>query len=145
MIQLKRVPGWLTAYHAAIEEIRRTPFSWDAHECATGLAARVVQAITGHDIAAPYRGRYNDAISAHGVVRDAGFATLADLVASILPEYGHPSEAHIGDIAAIADETPFGHALGVVNGDRIIVLTESGLGSVDRAKASRAFRVGDVA
>lgn len=145
MIQLKRVPGWLAAYHTAIEEIRRTPFSWEAHECATGLAARVVEAITGQDIAAPYRGRYSDAVTALGVVRQAGFATLADLVASILPEYGHPSEAHIGDIAAIADDTPFGCALGIVNGDRIIVLTESGIGSVDRAKAWRAFRVGDVA
>ena len=145
MIVLTRKPGWIAAYHDAIEDIRRRPFDWAAHECASGLAARVVEAITGHDFAAEYRGRYNTAAGAYRVMRQAGFDSLADLAASCLPEYQHPSQAHIGDLAAIEDNSVFTFVLGVVGGERIHVLSETGLGTVDRSKAVRAFRVGDVA
>lgn len=143
MLELKRKVDWLTAYHDVIEDIRRQPFDWSAHECASGLAARVVEAITGHDFAADYRGQYHDAASAYRVMRDAGFSDLADLAASCLPEYAHPVEAHIGDIVAVVTDTTFRHALGVMNGERIVVLTEAGLGTLDRSHAVRAFRVGD--
>lgn len=142
---LIRKPGWIAAYHDVIEDIRRTPFDWSAHECATGLAARVVEAITGHDFAAEYRGRYTTAAGAYRVMRHAGFENLADLAASCLPEYEHPSQAHIGDIVAIEDSSIFTFVLGVVSGERIHALSEAGLGTVDRSKAVRAFRVGEVA
>lgn len=145
MLELKRKTGWLTAYHDVIEDIRRQPFDWSAHECASGLAARVVEAITGHDFAADYRGQYHDAASAWRVLRNAGFQSLAELVSSCLPEYDHPSQAHIGDIAAIADDSLFGYVLGVVNGEAIAVLGMAGLGFVDRSRAVRAWRVGDPA
>lgn len=76
------------------------------------------------------------------VVARAGFADLADLVASILPEI-HPSEAKVGDIAAIPTGTALGHGLGVVNGGgTILVLREEGIGVVGLLSADRAFRVG---
>jgi hypothetical protein len=139
---LTRVPMWVGPFHDAIDEIRRSPFSWKEHECAIGLAARVVMVLTGEDLAAEFRGRYEDAAGAYRVMREAGFCDLADLAASYLPEYAHPSEAQIGDIAALPVDTAFGHVLGVVNGDRIIVLGETILGTVDRSAARRAFRVG---
>lgn len=142
MKPLTRIPLWVTPYHDCIDEIRRSPFSWADHECATGLAARVVKVLTGEDLAADFRGRYHDAASAYRVMKEAGFSDLADLAASFLPEYAHPSEAHIGDIAAIPIDTPFRHVLGVVNGDRILVLREDNLGTLDRSVATRAFRVG---
>jgi hypothetical protein len=74
-------------------------------------------------------------------MRQAGFRNLADMVAVMLPEI-HPSEARIGDIAAIEIDTPFGYALGVVNGERVFVLREDGMGTVDLLDAKRAFRVG---
>lgn len=142
MITLKRKDQWLSAYHDELELIRRTPFSWKEHECASGLAARVVLAVTGVDLALPYAGRYDDAVSAYRTLRSTGFADLADFAASVLPEYDHPVDAHIADIAAIPIHTPFRHVLGVFNGERIWVLTEAGLGSVDRTSAVRAFKVG---
>lgn len=143
MIELKRLAGWTDRFHEAIEDIRRTPFSWSEHECAGGLAARVVEAITGHDFAVDYRGTYDSAASAYRVMRRAGFADLGDMAAACLPEYGHPSEAHIGDIGAIPNDGQFKHLLGVFNGARILVLSPEGLGSLDRSVATRAFRVGD--
>lgn len=142
MIELRRKPMWISAYHDAIEDIRRTPFSWSAHDCAVGLAARVIEAITGEDLAAEWRGRYDDATSAYRVMRQAGFASLGDLAASFLPELAHSSEAQIGDIAVIPVDTVFGHVLGVFNGEQVAVLHEDGLGWVFRNKVERAFKVG---
>jgi hypothetical protein len=75
-------------------------------------------------------------------MRELGFADVADLVAAYLPEYGHPSEAHIGDIVTIPVDTAFKHGVGIINGERIVTMTESGIGTVDRLVATRAFKVG---
>ncbi len=140
--ELRRLPGWREAFAAEIDRIRRTPFSWGEHDCGPGLAGNLVLALTGVDLAAGYRGHYDDAAGAVRVMRAAGFASLGDMVASLLPEYDHPSRARIGDVAAVAVESPIGHALGVIDYERVFVLTEAGLGTVDRSEIVRAFRVG---
>ncbi|MCM2292301.1 hypothetical protein NAC44_08165 [Allorhizobium sp. BGMRC 0089] len=139
---LIRKETWIADYHAVIDTIRRRPFDWAGHDCATGLALKVVEAMTGQNPAGDWLGDYRDAASAYRHLRGLGFADLADLAAAFLPEYGHPSDAHIGDLAAIPVDTPFCHALGVINGERIFVLSETGLASVDRQTAVRAFKVG---
>lgn len=138
---LKRLPDWRRRFEEAIDDIKRRPFDWQSHECGTGLAGRLAYALTGVDCAAQYRGTYNSAASALSVMRGAGFDNLGDLVAALLPEV-HISEASIGDIAAVPDESPFGYALGVVNGERIFVLRAEGIGTVDLLDATRAFKVG---
>ncbi|WP_029723070.1 DUF6950 family protein [Sinorhizobium medicae] len=141
MSALKRLPGWRRRFEAAIDEIKARPFAWGEHDCGPGLAGRLALAMTGVDCAAQYRGAYDSASGALRVMRDAGFDNLADLVASVLPEV-HISAASIGDIAAVPDDTPFGYALGVVNGERIFVLKTDGVGTVDLLDATRAFKVG---
>lgn len=138
---LRRLPDWRGRYEAAIDEIMRTPFAWHSHDCGPGLAGRLVLAVTGVDLSAQYAGDYHDATSAARLIRKLGFATLGDLVASMLPVI-HPSRAEIGDIAAMAVDGPIGHALGVVNGERIFVLTETGIGTVDLLDAAMCFKVG---
>ncbi|WP_457587282.1 DUF6950 family protein [Ensifer canadensis] len=140
MIELQRVDNWRGRFEQTIDEIRYRPFAWDA-ECAIHLCGRLVQAVTDIDVAAPYRGRFSTAAGAVRVMTNSGFSNLADLVASILPEI-HPSQMEIGDVAAIADDSKFGFALGVCNGERIFVIKESGLGTVDMLDAKRAFKVG---
>ena len=54
----------------------------------------------------------------------------------------HVSQAMLGDVAEVPDESPFGHALGIVNGERLLVMREDGIGTVDLLSATRAFRVG---
>lgn len=142
MIELKRLPNWRTRFEAAIDEIKFVPFDWsEQHDCGPGLAGRMVYAITGEDLTAKYQGRYKSAKGALKIMRSAGFDDLADLVASFLPEI-HPSEASLGDIVAYEMNSPFGFALGVVNGERVFVLRPEGVGTMDLLAAKRAFKVG---
>ena len=138
---MERLPKWRARLEAAIDDIKSKPFSWEDNECVTGLAGKVILAVTGEDPTKPYQGKYNDSVSALRVMRQTGFKNLGDLTASILPEI-HPSQAKIGDIAAIKMDSPFGYALGVVNGERVFVLMENGIGTVDLLECQRAFKVG---
>ncbi|KQS79821.1 hypothetical protein ASG25_21775 [Rhizobium sp. Leaf384] len=142
MIELKRLPLWVGPFNDVLDEMRRTPFDWKTNDCACKFAGRIVEVLTGENIYAEFDGAYDDAESAYRVMRGAGFKDLADMVAAYLPEYGHPSEAQIGDIMAIPTASAFVHGLGVLNGERIFTLGESGINHIDRSAATRAFRVG---
>lgn len=142
MIALIRKNDWRARFAAEVDRIKRTPFAWGNHDCGPGLAGNLVYAVTGVDCAAQWRGAYDDALGAARAMQDAGFDNLADLVASMLPEYEHPSQARIADVAAIKVDSVFGYALGVIDYERVFVLTESGIGTIDRSEIARAFRVG---
>ncbi len=141
MSELVRLQDWRARFVAEVDRLKHTPFAWGEHDCGAGLAGNLVLAITGVDCAAQWRGTYASAAEGLTLMKRAGFGNLADMVAMMLPEI-HPSEARIGDIAAIEIDTPFGYALGVVNGERVFVLREDGMGTVDLLDAKRAFRVG---
>lgn len=139
---MNRLPGWRARFETAVDGIFRKPFDWSTqHDCGMGLCARVVEAVTGEDVGAKYRGGYTTRAGAIRLMKAEGFANLADLVASLLPEV-HPSQAKIGDLAAFPMDTPFGFALGVVNGERVFVLREEGVGTMGLLDATRAFKVG---
>jgi hypothetical protein len=140
--ELTRIPMWIAPFNDVIDDMRRKPFEWHDNDCGPALVGRVVEALTGQNFYDEYRNKYHDAESAYKVMRARGFKDLADLVASYLPEYEHPSEAKIGDIVAIKMDSQFKHALGIMNGETIIVMTPNGIGVMDRSNASRAFRVG---
>ncbi|MCQ0987553.1 DUF6950 family protein [Jiella marina] len=138
---MARLPDWPARLHAFIDTVKRREHHYGEFDCALGFASGLVDALTGEDPAAPYRGRYTTAVGAVRVMRNEGYQTLADLAGSHLREI-HVSEAMLGDLAAVPDESPFGFALGIVNGERLMVLREDGLGSRDLFSATRAFRVG---
>ncbi len=140
---LQRLPDWRVRFEATCDQLRAQPFAWGENDCGVGLAARLVAAVTGVDLAAQWRGHYASKAGALKALKETGFDTLGDFVASLLPEYPEgPSRAKIGDLVAIEVGAPFGHALGVVNGERVFVLTEDGHGTVDLLSASRAYKVG---
>ena len=142
MQTLTRHDAWRSRLEAAIDAIKAVPFSWEKQiDCGAHLAGRMVEAQTGVDVASQFRSRYTTAAGAVRAMKAAGFNNLGDLVASLLPEI-HPSQARVGDIAAIADDSAFGFALGVVDGERIFVMRADGLGTVDLLAAQRAFKVG---
>ncbi|WP_274426742.1 DUF6950 family protein [Chelativorans sp. YIM 93263] len=141
MIAMQRVPGWRLRFDAVIDEIKYSSFAWGERDCGPWLVGRVVEAVTGEDLAAPYRGRYRTYRGAVRVMREQGYHNLGDLVASMLPEI-HPSQAKIADIAAFADDTELGFSLGPVNGDRVFVMQKDHLGTMGLLKAKRAFKVG---
>lgn len=136
---MKRFTFWRTALFDYVHASAPKPFRWGEHDCGL-FAAGAVQAMTGEDFAADFRGRYTSLGSGLRQLRKAGFDNHAEMAASLLHEI-HPSMAQIGDIAAINVE---GHiALGIFQGERIYVLRPgaAGIGTVLRLDAERAFRV----
>lgn len=137
-----RLPGWPKRLEAFIDQVKANAFAWDGFDCGPNWAGRHVEVMTGHDPAAAFRGRYKSRNGALRVMRQAGHDDLADLVATMLPELEHPSQAIVGDIVAVRVDTAFKHALGICNGSTIFVLREDGIGLLDLLAADRAFRVG---
>lgn len=137
---MKRLKDWRHRLHAAIEERRRRPFDFASGVDCALMAADCVLAMTGEDLAEPFRGRYSTEVGAMRVIRNEGFADLADLVAARLEEID-PVRACVGDVAFIPDDSCFGGALGIVIGEQVAVLHIDGIGVVDRTQMSKAFRV----
>lgn len=142
MVQgVMRLPDWRARYAAEMDRQRRAGFGWGGQDCLLGLVAGATLALCGDDLWGRWRGRYTTAAGALRVMRNDGFACLADGVASVLPEI-HPIRARIGDVAAIATEDGFGQTLGLFDASGLIVMSPAGHGRVPRAQAVRAFRVG---
>jgi hypothetical protein len=136
---MKRYSFWRTALFNYAQAVAAKPFQWGEHDCAL-FAAGAVQAMTGEDFAAGYRGRYSTLTGGLRHLRKAGYADHAAMAEALMEEV-HPSLAQIGDVAAIDVE---GHiALGIFQGERIYVLRPGadGIGTVSRLSAARAFRV----
>jgi hypothetical protein len=142
MIDLRRLPDWRSHLDDMINEVRRTPFEWGAMDCGPAFTGRAVEAITGTNYLGAFAGRYSTVAEAVALMEAEGFNDLADLVASLLPEYEHASQSKVGDIAAVPTDGPFGWSLGIVGGERIFAMHKVGLVTVDFLTAKRAFRVG---
>lgn len=143
MTELTRIEGeWRARFAAEMDRQRQIPFSWGAHDCFLGLVTEAVRAITGADIGRGFRGRYKSARKAAAVLQEDGFASLGDLMASLLPELEHPSRAGVGDVGIVAHEGDVGEALCIVDASCLIVMTELGHGIRPREDMIRAFKVG---
>lgn len=136
---MTRFPDWHPRLVAWLTEVARLPFAYGSHDCAL-FAAGAVAAMTGHDFAAPWRGRYTTLRGGLRVLRAAGFADHVSLAQSVLPPRA-PAFAQPGDLAVIGD-TPGDRALGVVQGPGVYVLSPSGaLALVPRMQAVAALEV----
>lgn len=132
-----RLPDWkprLTCYLAASA---RKPYAIGTHDCAL-FAAGAVEAVTGHDPAAAWRGAYASKAGGLRLLQAAGHRDHFDATAAALKEI-RPSFAAAGDIAAVHDGVGQ-TALGVVQGEMVYVLRETGLGLVPRTAMFRAWR-----
>ena len=115
----------------------RKAFQPGLHDCAL-FSAGAVAAMTGVDFAANWRGRYTTLSGGARLLRRAGHDDHIALAAACLKEIA-PAFAAPGDLAVL----PQGGAmvLGVVQGERVYVLTQNGLGLLHLSDAARAFRV----
>lgn len=139
---MKRLDDWRARLSDELDAQRRAPFVWGSHDCAIGFACRVVEAITGEDLAEPYRGKYDSPLGALRILRDSGALTLGDFVAMHLPEI-KPAFANIGDLCLVPATGPIGQGLGMVDASGLVVMTEAGHGRLPRSKMIRAFSVGE--
>lgn len=129
-----RLYDWETRFSRYISTVAREGFAWGLHDCAL-FAAGGIEAVTGVDPAAEWRGRYGDEAGGMALIRAAGFADHLAAARCWLPEVGRLMIMP-GDVAIVAG------ALGLVNGEVIYVLRESGFGlvGVERASALLAVR-----
>lgn len=104
---LQRLPGWPERLHAFLADALACPFAWAEHDCCH-FAAQDVQALTGQDLLAPWRGRYRTRAGALRLLRQLGGLRAA--VASVL---GAPdasvAQAWRGDLVLVS-QAP-GHEL----------------------------------
>lgn len=132
-----RLPDWRPRLIDYLHDCVRRPFAHGEHDCALFLAGGV-QAMTGVDYAAPYRGRYTSLAEGLRLLRQDGFEDHAALARSAL--VSKPiSMAFEGDGAIVMEaRVP---ALGIVQGAGIYVLHESGLALVPLTRGVAALEV----
>lgn len=128
-----RLPDWRPRLVAYLEEVRTRPFAYGQHDCAL-FAAGAVEAMTGVDLADGHRGQYATLRTGLKLVRGDHLRILRDRFEPVPSAF-----AQIGDIALIG-EVGF-PALGIFEGETILVLREDGLGRMPRAAATQAYRV----
>jgi len=134
---IRRTHDWRGRLTAFLAAKARAPFVYGEHDCAL-FAAGAVEAMTGVDPAAEWRGRYTTWRGGLRVLRAAGHADHVAAVAALLTEVP-PAFAAAGDLAVVVGEG--GPALGVVQGELIYVLRPEGLALVPFETASRAFEI----
>lgn len=144
MLVLRRLPGWRSRLSAAIEAHRRFPFQFGEHDCCI-LVADAVLAMTGVDLAASFRGTYDNAAGALRRLREAGYDDQVALAAAHFEEIPI-AFARVGDLAAVPNDESWAMALGVVTGPVIAIFAPNGIGSVPLVagpnEVRRAFKVG---
>lgn len=132
-----RLTDWQPRLTAYLAMSARAAFKEGAHDCAL-FAAGAVQAMTGVDYAAAYRDRYTTTRGGMRILRRDGFSDHVALAAAHLAEKP-VARALPGDLAVI--DTPDGPALGVVQGEGIFVLSQSGMALVPLLAACKVFEV----
>ena len=136
---MTRLPDWQPRLHAWLRRVNGTPFVPGSHDCCL-FGAGAIEAQTGVDIAAAWRGRYTTLAGGRRVLRKAGFADHVALIEATLPMI-HASYAREGDLALVEAEGEW--AVGVNQGTAIYILTQSGrLGFALLTPETRMFEVG---
>ena len=141
-IDLRRLDGWRSRLADELARQRHDPFAWGDHDCATGFAARIIEAITGEDLAAEFRGKYRSPVGALRLLKRAGVDSLGDFAALHLPEV-EPAFARVGDIGIVPSDNAVKQGFCMIDASNLLVLTEAGHGHSPRSDLIRAFRVGD--
>lgn len=136
-VELKRKPNWRAELMAYLGDCARNPFDEGTHDCALFLAGGV-EAMTGVDFAADYRGHYTSTRQGLKILRENGFRDHVALATYHLPHKA-VAFANEGDGAVVPEDGT--EALGIVQGAMIYVLRPGGLGAVPLTSAKLVLRV----
>jgi hypothetical protein len=133
----RRFSDWRSRLIQYLAAASRKPFREGQHDCALFLAG-AVEAMTGVDYAAPYRGRYTTLRGGMRILRKDGFADHIVLARAHLHEKPISFAAE-GDGAYLHAEGSV--QLGLVQGAQVYVLRPEGLGLVPLTAATAALEV----
>lgn len=135
---MTRHKDWEARLIAYLTGVASKPFAAGQHDCAL-FTAGAVKAMTGTDHGSAWAGRYRSIRAGVRALKKAGHTDHVALVASLLDEVA-PAFALPGDVAVMEGAEGFG-ALGIVQGEGVYVLTETGMAIQPRSQMLRAFKV----
>jgi hypothetical protein len=119
---MTRAHDWEIRLSEFLVENQDKPFVWNENDCCT-FACNAALAMTGVDLAADFRGRYDSDLSAARVIiAFTSGGDLEDLAVKVAQQFGleevAPLFARRGDIVLVPEETPNGRkALAIVGMD----------------------------
>lgn len=131
---MNRVSDWEAALSEYINVMRHAPFEYGVNDCCM-FAAGAVEAMTGVDAMAEFRGKYDSSLSAAKALRDIGQGSLEATIDAKFSEVAI-SQAKRGDIALFDD------SLGIVAGSFAWFVSDDGLERVQRADWQKTWSVG---
>lgn len=135
---IERLPDWEQRLHDYVAALEGSSFRWGVLDCAL-FAAGAVQAQTGVDLAAAFRGHYRTARGSVRALRRFGAGTLEATIDAALPRL-EPAFARRGDVV-MADGIA-----GVSVGPRALFVGEidgaPGWVTLERSAWSTAWSVG---
>lgn len=146
---LQRKEDWPARLDAHLRAAFWRPFSWGTHDCCL-FACDAIEAMTGVDPAAPFRGRYKSKRGAYAALKRYGGGGLEETADKITGDLGMPEVAPAfagrGDVALLPVETPDGgiiDVLGIVgpDGRHVLVAAPEGLARLPVALVRRVWRV----
>lgn len=137
---MERYEDWRARLSKYVREVRSNPYELGSQDCWLFIAG-AINAMVGVDIGENYRGKYTTPQGAIKVMRKAKASNLASLAQKHLTLRDSVIYAQIGDVMGIPTDDEFGFALGILNGERILVVTPNGIDSRDRSEATIAFEV----
>lgn len=145
---LKRTNHWATReFHHFLLQRTNSKFAWGENDCCL-FAADAIKAFTGTDIAADFRGKYNDQPTALAAIRNiTGGHTIADAAAWVAKKHGleerkYPLMAQRGDLVLVKNGD--GDLIaGVVhlNGRHVVSVGEDGMKRLSITAAQRAWKI----
>lgn len=132
---MTRVSDWPKVLNEFIQERLYTPFKWGTNDCCI-FAGDAVLAITGTDLVAEFRGKYQ---TEDGSKKAIGGATVAGLVTQKLGKPVHWTHLQRGDVAMFEQEN--GKTLGLCVGAKLVTPGEDGLVFTSIDKAILGWRI----
>lgn len=135
---LQRREGWEQAYVRVGIAAMKRPHAWGEHDCVM-FVCDCIAAMTGEDLAADFRGQYDNEREARALLARLGYVDIGALASSRLPEID-PAQAQRGDVVLIPGEE--GEYLAIVDGRTAVGPAARGLTHAPLGLAKRAWRVG---
>lgn len=141
MIPPTRKADWPVLLAAFLKENKDRPFRWGSWDCCL-FACNAIREITGVDVAAKYRGKYQTML---GAMRLIG-CTVSNVAVEVAAKYGFehcpdPKLARPGDV--VLAELNGTNMLGVVSMARTAIFaTTTGLAMYPLSVAKEAWKIG---
>jgi hypothetical protein len=129
---MRRLLGWEDRLRAHFVSVAEKPFEWGTSDCLC-FAGGALEAVTGEDLWAEFRGKYLDRMGMARLLRRHGYEDIRQAADAVLPARGmrrvSDDEAFPGDIAVVPGMP--GQSLAVRGDVGYVVRWEGGIALVE--------------